>query len=177
MLYAFLFSLSMLHTMSISSSLTRSIELYLAKSISYEAPNYAVSSKLLSLLPSSLQIFSSALSSQVPVVFVLLLMSETKFHTHKKPKKKYNFIYLNFYVFRHRMRRQNFRTEWQQALPEFNHHLIFWWKKYWFVTVVTKYLIFVTFFRALLVTYILWFLPCILMTRRQHIFNFLYVYL
>jgi hypothetical protein len=60
------------HALSISSSLTSSFQLYL-KSTSYEAPHYAVSSNLLSLHPSSVQI---------PSVYVLPLMLETKFHTH-----------------------------------------------------------------------------------------------
>jgi hypothetical protein len=81
MLYAFLFFPCMLHAMSISSSLIWSFYLYLAKSINYEAPNCAVSSNLLSFCP----------SSQIPLVFVLPLMSETKFYTHKKPQKKLYF--------------------------------------------------------------------------------------
>jgi hypothetical protein len=40
-----------------------SLQMYLAKSIIYEAPNYAVFSTLLSLHPSSIQILPSAPSS------------------------------------------------------------------------------------------------------------------
>jgi hypothetical protein len=60
-----------LHAMSISSSLTWSSYLYLGKSTSYETPNYAVSSNLLSLHRSSVQILSSAPSSQLPLVLLL----------------------------------------------------------------------------------------------------------
>jgi hypothetical protein len=53
------------------------------KSISYEAPHYAIFSNLLSLRSSSVQIFSSTPCFQTPTIYVLPLMSETKFHTHK----------------------------------------------------------------------------------------------
>jgi hypothetical protein len=58
------------------------------KSISYEAPNYAAFFNLVSLHLSSAQIFSSALCSQTPPVYVLPLMSETKVHTHTEPQEK-----------------------------------------------------------------------------------------
>jgi hypothetical protein len=67
-----------LHTLHISSFLTRSFWLYLAKSMSSEAPRYAVSSNLLSPHPSSSHIFPSAPCSQTPSVYVPPLMSETK---------------------------------------------------------------------------------------------------
>jgi hypothetical protein len=44
------------------------------------------------------------------------------------------------------MRREDkrFWTEWQQAFPEFNLLLISSWMSFWFVSVVHKYLNFVT---------------------------------
>jgi hypothetical protein len=58
--------------------LTWSIQLYLEKSTSNEAPHYSVFSNLLSLHISSVQIFSSAPCSQTPSS----LKVESKFHTH-----------------------------------------------------------------------------------------------
>jgi hypothetical protein len=77
-----------LHALPISSSLTWSFELYFAKSTSYEAPHCAVFSNLLSLHPSMIQILSLTLCSQTPSNYAPPLISETKFHTHKKSQAK-----------------------------------------------------------------------------------------
>jgi hypothetical protein len=88
-----------LHALPLSSSLTWSF--YLAKCTSYEAPHYAVFSKLLSRLVSLVQIFSSAPCSKTPLVYVPPLMSVTKFHS-------------NFYVLDCRWEDKSFWTAWQQ---------------------------------------------------------------
>jgi hypothetical protein len=58
----------MLHSVSISYSLTCTFWLYLAKCTSYEALHYEVFSSDLSLHPSSVQMFSSAPCSRTPSV-------------------------------------------------------------------------------------------------------------
>jgi hypothetical protein len=96
--YAFPYSLCVLDAQSVSSSLTWS--LYLAKSISYEAPHYAVFSILIFVHSLSVQIPSSASCSQIPSVYVIPLTSETKFHAHTNYRQNYSFIYFNRNVFR-----------------------------------------------------------------------------
>jgi hypothetical protein len=62
---------------------------------------------LFSFHPSPVKIFSSAPYSQTPSVYVLPLMSETKFAPIKNHGQKYSFVYSNFYVFIHQMGKQN----------------------------------------------------------------------
>jgi hypothetical protein len=57
---------------------------------------------------------------------------------------------------------RRFWTEWQQAFPEFNLILISSWDKYWFLTVVPKYLNCVTFLKHLLAIFMSWFCPAFL---------------
>jgi hypothetical protein len=59
-----------------------------------EAPHYAVFFIPLSLPPSWVQIFPSALCSQTPSVYIPPLMSESKFNTHTKVQAK-----LQIYIF------------------------------------------------------------------------------
>jgi hypothetical protein len=47
--------------------------------------------------PFSVHIFSWAPCNQLPSVYVLPLMSETKFHTHTKPQAKLKFCIHNFF--------------------------------------------------------------------------------
>jgi hypothetical protein len=74
-------------------------------STSYEAPHYEIVPILLLFHPSSVQIFFSATCSQIPSVYVLTLISETKFHTNTKLQAKLLFLYiLIFTVFRQQTR-------------------------------------------------------------------------
>jgi hypothetical protein len=54
---------------------------------------------------------------------------------------------------------KRFRTEWEQALPDFSLLLISSWIEPWFVKVVPKNLNFSTFSEELLSIFILWLLP------------------
>jgi hypothetical protein len=47
-------------------------------------------------------------------------MPETKFYTHKELQKNIVFRILIFNLFDTRHQDERFRTEWYQALPEFN---------------------------------------------------------
>jgi cellulose synthase/poly-beta-1,6-N-acetylglucosamine synthase-like glycosyltransferase len=115
-----------------------------SKSTSYEAPHYAVFSSLLLFHPSWTQIFSSAPCSQTPSNYVLLLMSEIKFHTLKTTGKIIVLCILKFTFLDSRREDKWCWTKWWQTLREFNLLLIFWWIKYWFVPVVPKYFNFST---------------------------------
>jgi len=71
----------------------------MVKRASYEAPHYAVFSSLLPLPPSKVQIFSSAPCSQIPSIYVLLLVWRIKFHIHTKPVVNVWFSYYSLWVF------------------------------------------------------------------------------
>jgi hypothetical protein len=129
-----------LHALPISASFTWSLHLYLAKNTSYEAPHYAAFSNLLSLHLSLVEIFSSAPCSQTIWVYVPLLMSEPKFCTHTETGKIIILYILMFTFIERRREDRRFWIEWWQALPEFNLPLISFWIKFWFLTVIPKYL-------------------------------------
>jgi hypothetical protein len=61
--------------------------------------------------PLGSKILSSTPCSQTPAVYVILLMSEAKFHTHTNYRQNYNFVFCFNLVF---------WVEWQQPLPKFN---------------------------------------------------------
>jgi hypothetical protein len=86
--YVFLYSSFMLHALYISSFLIWSLQLYLAKRVSYKVLHQEISSNFLLFHPTSVQILSSARSSQIPSVYVFSLLSEIKFHTHTKLQVK-----------------------------------------------------------------------------------------
>jgi hypothetical protein len=81
----------MLQTMSISSSLTWSFQLYLVECIRYVAPHYAILRNLLLFRPSTVKIFSSAPCSQIPSFYDPPLATETKFVIHTKQQAKLQF--------------------------------------------------------------------------------------
>jgi hypothetical protein len=64
-------------------------------------------------------------------------------------------------------------TEWWQALPGCNHILLSWWTKFWFVTLIPKYLNFATFSKAVLALCMLWFCTAFCW---QHILNYVYTF-
>jgi hypothetical protein len=83
----------------------------------------------------------------------------SKYSSQHPVLKHYNFVYSKFYVCRQQTRIQKFWTEWWKALPEFSLLFISSWIKFWFVTVVPKYLNCATFSKHLLATFMSWFCP------------------
>jgi hypothetical protein len=140
-LHIFLLSPCLLYSLPIWSSLTSSFQLFLAKITSYDVSHYTVFSNRLLFRSSSIKIFSSAPCPQTPSVYVLPLILETKCHTHTKLWTKYSFEYFNFYDLESTQEDKRF---WNETLPEFNLLLISSLIKFWFVTVVSKYLNFTT---------------------------------
>jgi hypothetical protein len=108
-------------------------QLRLEKNTNYEIPHYAVFSSLPSLHLSSVKIFSSTPCSQTPSVYVPQLMTKTKLHTHRNPKAKYYFIYLNFQVFRQQTRRRKVLNWMEARISEVHLLLISLVVKCWFV--------------------------------------------
>jgi hypothetical protein len=104
-------------------------------------------------------ILLSTLFSNILSLCSYLNVRDQVSHQIRKQRKNYNFAYSDFYIFSQQTRRQKFWTEWQQALPEFSLLLISSWIKFWFVTVVPKYLNCATFSKDLLSIVTSWFCP------------------
>jgi hypothetical protein len=119
--------------------LPRSFILYLAKSISCEAPYYAVISNLLSLHPYSVQVFSSAPCSQTPSVRVPPLCQRQSFATRQNHRHNYSFVYSNFYVFRQQTKRQKVLNRMVTSVIRIQCYFNFLLNQIEFVTFVPKY--------------------------------------
>jgi hypothetical protein len=120
------------------------------------------------------QIFPSAPCSQTQSGYIPNSMSESKVHTHTKLQEKYSLYVLISTFLDSRREDKRFWTECQQALPELN-LLISSWIKFWFVTVVPKYLNCATFSKEFVSSLYVTILACILVTKQQHILSFLCV--
>jgi hypothetical protein len=90
-------------------------------------------------------------------------------------RQNYNLYFLIFTFLDSRREDESFWTEWQQALPEFNLLLISSWIKFWFVTVVPKYLNCAKLSEDVSYLYVM-ILLSVLVTRHQHMLSFLCVY-
>jgi hypothetical protein len=123
----------------------------MAKDTSYEAIHYAAFSIPLSLHLSLAQIFSSTSCSQIALVYVLPVMSETKFHNLRKPEVKLIVLHIPIFMFLDsRQEDKRLRAKWQQALPKFKLLLPSSGIKFWSVTVVPKYMNCATFSKVIL---------------------------
>jgi hypothetical protein len=91
------------------------------------------------LQPSYVQVISLAPCPQTFSVLYLPLMSETKFHTHKKVQANFAVLFVLIFTFLESRRDDKmFWTEYQQALPELNFSLISSQTKFRFATVFSK---------------------------------------
>jgi hypothetical protein len=103
-LYAFLFS--PMHTRSPTHLALSDLSILI---IFDKDSRHAVSYSLLSCQPSSVQIFSS---SQISLVCVPPVISETNFTFIQKYRQNYSFIYSNFTPFGKQREDKRFWTEW-----------------------------------------------------------------
>jgi hypothetical protein len=96
-----------------------------------------------------LPVSSKYSSSQSPSIYAFPLMWYSKFHTQTKQKVKLWFLYI-LMVLEWRREDGIFRAEWQPAFCQFNIFLVCSWTQFLYVTIVPKYLNFVTFSKDLL---------------------------
>jgi hypothetical protein len=163
-----------LHALVISSALTWSFSIYLAKSTSYKPPHYTVFFNLLSLHLSSVQIFSSAPCSQTSSFCVPTLMSHTKFHTHiQSHRQNYSFVYSNFYVSRQWTRRRKL-LDWKVAIINRIHSPLNFLPNQIFIYYCRSQIYELCHtLKEFDSSHLVIILPCILVTRQQHILSFL----
>jgi hypothetical protein len=102
-------------------------------------------------------IFSITLFYKHPQSLYLPQGQRSSFTPIQSNRQNFSFVYSNFSRFYTAAKKTSFRTEWKQALSEFRLLLISSWVKIWFLTVVPKYLNYVTFSKDLLAFFMSWF--------------------
>jgi hypothetical protein len=99
-------------------------------------------------------------------------MSETKFHTNTNHRQICISVYCNFYVVRQQMGRQKVLDWMVASIARIRSALNFLLNKFWFVTVVPKYLNCATFSNNILAIFMFWFCPAF-WWRGSNIYSYL----
>jgi hypothetical protein len=121
------------------------------------------------------QISSSAPCSQTPLVHVSTLMSETRFHIRTEPQAKLSCLFPFLHFFTIDGKGEGFGPNGSK-LPELNLLLLFSWIKFWFVTVVPKYLNGDTYSNNLVAIFMSRFWPAFWWRDSKHILSFLHIH-